>query len=461
MSKTSQKRKSHFSSIVLAVVCLPLLSSAEGWNEWKHRLPVFVQNQGKTGSDTFPTDFFFTLKKEECEKPETEIRLVHQSPDGRMAEVPFQLSLLRTWTRDSDSPKGVPTVNGRMTFFPIPHAAAKGRYFILHGNPKADPPSYPTDLRVSGTGPAWTIENSKMKVDLRGADAVKAADIHDYFGNCGQIASVTLKSKPNSPFTNKNRCLHWNPGILIPNRGWLNAHAWDPPERFEIEAGPLFVEIRRRGPFPLLPEVELAVVYRIFSGRDYIWCSAKVQAKEDIGIVSLRTNEIVFDEGFFTRIAWENRGRLHDRLLAPLVRANRHGDILRLPADAALLVAYNPETKVGMASIRIENSAIGPFGEPAARFHAAAHVVKGNDPIGSGGLFFWFRTYVDFGVDWDRTQRFVIPAGTAYSDQDLYYFYDIDKAGRTAGALRMLEGVRNHRLQDIQVGPFPFARDMQ
>jgi len=444
--------------LVAMMLLLPQYFFPQEWSEWKYRLPVRIGRSG-AGAATLPIDVDFTLKSAECGNPEAEIRLVRQSPAGRITEIPFQLSRLRNWTKDATPPKGEPTVNGRLTFFS--ESQTPGEYFILHGNPKAVRPVYPTDLRVSGTGPVWSIENSKMKIELRGRDRVKASDIHDYFGECGQIASVTLKSRPDSPFTNRNRCLHWNPGILIPGRGWLNAHAWDPPEQFEIETGPLYVEIRRRGPLPSLPEVELAITYRIFSNRTYIWCGSRVQAKKDVGIVSLRTNEIVFDEDFFTRIAWDNRNRFHDRALAPMRRANGHGDILRLPVDTRLVAVYSPEKRIGAASILIGNSAIGPFGEAATRFHAATHIVKGNAPIGSGGLFFWFRTYIDYGVDWDRKQRLVIPAGTIYGDQDLYYFYDIDEAGNTAGAIRLAKEIEALRRMDIQVGPFPFARDFQ
>lgn len=438
---------------------LPQYFFPQEWGDWKYRLPVRIDHSGRPGVSALPIVVDFTLKSAECGNPEAEIRLVRQSPGGRITEIPFQLSRLRNWTKDSTPPKGEPTVNGRLTFFA--ESKTPGEYFILHGNPNAVRPVYLTDLRVSGTGPVWSIENSKMKIEMRGRDAVKAADLHDYFGESGQIASVTLKSRPDAPFTNKNRCLHWNPGILIPGRGWLNAHAWDPPERVEIETGPLYVEIRRRGPLPSLPEVELAITYRIFSNRTYIWCGSRIEAKEDIGIVSLRTNEIVFDEDFFTRIAWDDQNRFHDRPLAPMRRANGHGDILRLPIDTRVLAVYSPEKRIGAASILIENSAIGPFGESATRFHAATHVVKGSAPIGSGGLFFWFRTYIDYGVDWDRKQRLVIPAGTVYADQDLYYFYDTDKAGNTAGAIRLAEEIEARRHMDIKIGPFPFARDFQ
>ncbi len=47
----------------------------------------------------------------------------------------------------------------------------------------------------------------------------------------------------------------------------------------------------------------------------------------DVGIVSLRTTELVFDEGFFSRLAWEAEGRTHDR---PLDAFSAAGKSLRV-----------------------------------------------------------------------------------------------------------------------------------
>ena len=321
-------------SISVNLLITPTASGQQpDWNNWQYRLPVKIKGIDKVSAGVLPIDVNFTLKASQCKNPEREIRLIYKSSNGKQSEVPFQLSRIKIWDKPKGEEKAVPTVNARITFFDVSEGDEGGQYFILHGNPEVSAPKYTTDLKVSGTEPAWIIENSKIIVELRGRDEVKAEKLHDFFGDCGQIASVTIKSRASAPITNKFRNLHWNPGIYIPERGWLNAHSWDPPEVFEIEQGPIYVEVRRYSPLPLLPEVYVGITYRIFANRNYIWSGSTVTVKEDIGVVCLRTNELVFDLNTFTNIAWKNNGKIYDKQLEKYKSVTSHGDILRLPPD--------------------------------------------------------------------------------------------------------------------------------
>lgn len=427
------------------------------WSAWKFRLPVRLAGLTAAVSRHLPIDVMFTLKAAECPNPKKEIRLIYRSADGGEREVPFQLSRLRVWDKGTDPKAADPTLNGRLTFFDVSGGESPGKYFILYGNPHAAEPAYPTDLAVTGKGPAWTIANSRIKVELRKGDPVKPAILHDVFGDSGQIATVTLKSNPKVPITNKDHTLHWNPGILIPERGWSNAHAWDPPREVELDSGPVFVEVRRRGPLPLIPEVELSITYRIFSGRDYVWYSATLLAKEDVGIVSLRTNELVFDQGFFARLGWESGGGVSDKALSEFVPANKHGDILRLPAGTPFLAVYDPGKKVGVASVNVDYAVVDPWGGKPDIYDHAFFVVNGEAPIGSGGLLFWFRSFFNFAPEWDRRQRFSLSSGTVISEQSLYYFFEPQASAPLSGVVDLDRAVRDLPKLDIEVGPFPFA----
>jgi hypothetical protein len=433
--------------------------SAEGkdWSAWKYRLPVRLAGLTESVSKTLPIDVTFTLKAAECPNPEREIRLLYRGADGRDREVPFQLSRLRVWDKGLDPKVGESTLNGMITFFDVSGGVSPGTYFLLYGNSAARAPSYPTDLAVSGQWPDYVIENGRIEVQLRKGDPVKPKILHDVFGDSGQIAAVTLKSKPKHPVSNKDRTLHWNPGVLIPERGWSNAHAWDPPQKHELEKGPIFVEVRRSGPLPLVPEIELAIAYRIFSGRDYVWYGATLRAKEDVGVVSLRTNELVFDEGFFTRLAWENEGRIHDRALDTFSAANMHGDILRLPADAPFLAAYDPAKGIGAATVNLSCAAIDPQGRIPDKYDQAFFAVKGVGPVGSGGLFFWFRSFVNFAPEWDRRQRLLLPAGWTCSEQSLFHFFEAAGSAPIKDVVALSRAARDLMKLDIQVGPHLFA----
>ncbi len=446
--------------ILLAVVIKNTSADSaknEDWSAWKHHLPIRLASLTESVSRFLPIDVRFTLKASLCPHPEKEIRLVYRTPGGADQEVPFQLSRLRVWNKGLDPKVGEPTLNGILTFFDVSNGDRGGTYVLLYGNPDAKPPAYPTDLSVRGEWPAWVIENSRIKVELRKGDPVKPEVLHDVFGDCGQIASVSLKSSPDIPISNRYRTLHWNPGVLIPERGWSNAHAWDPPEKYELEKGPLFVEIRRSGPLPLVPEIELAITYRIFAGRDYVWYGATLRAKEDIGVVSLRTNELVFDEGFFSRLAWENEGKINDRPLADMKPANMHGDILRLPPGAPFLAAYDRQKGVGAASITLAYSIVDPHGRIPDCFDHAFLAVKGTGAIGSGGLFFWFRSFVNFAPEWDRRERLILPAGWVCAEQSLFHFFSPGESNPLRDVVALSRAARDLARLDIQVGPHPFA----
>ena len=436
---------------------LPHFSADTSWSAWKYRLPVRLAGLTESVSQTLPIDVTFTLKAFECPNPEREIRLIYRAPDGSEREVPFQLSRLRVWNKGLDPKVGEATLNGVITFFDVSGGNPGGIYSLLYGNAEAEAPAYPTDLVVSGQWPAWIIENKQIKVELRKGDPVKPKILHDVFGDCGQIAAVTLKSKPEIPISNKDRTLHWNPGVLIPERGWSNAHAWDPPEKYALEKGPIFVELKRSGPLPLVPEVELAITYRIFAGRDYIWYGATLRAKEDVGVVSLRTNELVFDDGFFTRLAWENEGKTHDRALGDFVVANKHGDILRLPADTPFLAVYDMKKGIGAATVNLNYAIIDPLGRFPDKYDHAFFAVKGAGPIGSGGLFFWFRSFFNFAPEWDRRQRFILPAGWTCAEQSLFNFFEAVGPAQIKDVVALSHAVRDLSKLDIQVGPHPFA----
>ena len=429
------------------------------WSAWKYRLPVRLAGLTDAVSKTLPIDVTFTLKAGECPNPEKDIRLIYRAPGGREQEVPFQLSRLRVWDKGLDPKVGEPTLNGMISFFDVSGGDSRGTYFLLYGNTEAQAPSYSTDLAVSGKGPAWSIENSRLKVELRKGDPVKPKILHDVFGDCGQIAAVTLKSKPEIPISNRDRTLHWNPGVLIPERGWSNAHAWDPPEKYDLEMGPIYVEVRRSGPLPLVPEVELAITYRIFADRNFVWYGAILKAKDDVGIVSLRTNELVFDDGFFTRLAWENEGKTHDRALGDFSVANKHGDILRLPADVPFLAVYDPGKGIGVATVNLNYAIVDPQGRIPDKYDHAFFAVKGAGPVGSGGLFFWFRSFFNFAPEWDRRQRFILPAGWTCSEQSLFHFFAAGGPAPVRDVVALSRAVRDLSRLDIQVGPHPFAPD--
>ncbi len=402
------------------------------WSAWKYRMPVKLTHRDPQTADLAPVDVTFSLFADQCRRPEREIRLILKTGNTEK-EIPFQLSKLRAWTQDIDGERSRPTLNGMITFFDEAAGSADAEYFILHGNPDAEAPSYPTDLKVSGTGPAWTVENSVMKVELHSS---------------GQLSAVTLADNPGTPVAPETDIIHWNPGVFIPTRYWAHSFAWDPPEYFKVTGqGPIFVEIERSGIFPRIPEVHLSITYRFFAGRSYVESGTVMRVRDDVGVVALRNDELVFNPGFFTHVGWEKDGGPFVSRLSEYEPVNRHGDILRLSDTVPYVTLLNPSTGIGAATVRVDYANIGPKGGPPRLFDNATYVANGD-------LQYWFRPLIYFHVDWDRKQLITVNQGSVYSERNLYYFYTAASNGSIDNVAALSRAVRNPPA--VKIGPYGF-----
>lgn len=433
--------------IFFAVLDMP--SGAADWSAWNRRMPIKLARVDAATIGLLPIDATISLKAAEMSDPKNplrELRLVYMT--GKHAsEVPFQLSQASVWDRDT-SPS-VKTFNCRITFFPV-SGDQGGTYTLLYNNPKSQPAVYATDLTTTGAGPHWTIENSLIKVRLRAGDKVKPKNIHDYFGDSGQIGTVQLKTRPNALITNPHQSIHWNPGVFIPKRGWAHAYAWDPPAKFEIEKGPIFVEVRRSGKMPLINEVELAITYRFFKERGFVQVGTRLDILKDVGVTALRNNCCVFGEEQFTHMAWEQFGEVHDELLAKYKPINGHGDVLRLEAETPWFSLYHEDTRVGAATVYISEDNVGPWGAPPTQFDHAFYFTRNVKEK----LLYWFRPQVYFAFDWDRKQLITAPKTSIYAEQNYYYYYDTEKDKGLEGVRRLSRAALNP--PDVKVGPHAF-----
>jgi hypothetical protein len=407
------------------------------WQSWKHRLPIVLTERDAAIAGLLPVDVTFSMFAADIGDPAKEIRLVLKTPAGEK-EVPFQLSRLSTWNRDTDGVKSLPTVSGMITFFDIAPGSGPAEYALLYGNPAATAPVYATDLRVSGDAPAWTIENSKMTVRLHGrnannGDVSKALrpitaggwtvqPAHNTNFNSGQLARVDLKSRPAWPLAPYSGVMHWEPGVFIPTRGWLHVFEWDPPPVCEIEKGPLFIEIRRSGPFPKVPEVTASVVYRIFTNRAYVESGTRIDILESVGVVSIRNNDMVFDNRTFTHMAWPGEGTPVVKDLKNYPRVDLNGDVLRISDEIPYFALLNPAEKIGVGTVKDMYANVGPDGARPVVFDNSFYL--SND--GREGLMFFFRPLVYFNIGFDRKQLITVPRGSVYAERNLFLFFEAD-----------------------------------
>ena len=409
----------------------PTVPSAGEESAWSGQLPIEVRRDHPDRAGLLPVDVTFALPVDsmaDATRPRRELRLVYVREEERR-EVPFQLSRLSV-RREDTGEASVPTLTGQITFFEVTPHDPDGRYLLLYGNDEADPPEYETDLAVRGEAPGWTLENSALVARLEEGS--------------GQLDSVTLKSHPDRPYANESGPLHWNPGISIPERGWVHAYDWNPPAQVHIERGPLFVEVRRRGPFPGIPEAHLEVTYRVFKERAYVWSGTRIRVDDEIGVTALRNDELVFDPSLFTHLAWAEDGTVRQGQFDNYEPVNDHGDLLRLPHDVPLVAFYNPETQMGAATVRMEAMNVGPAAASPTQFDRATYLVDDEN------LTYWFRSQVYLHADWPRRQLITVPAGAEFIERNLYCFYDTD----TWGAVRRVERLSNaaRHEPDVRVG---------
>lgn len=460
--KSFGKNRFAFLSILVGLACL-VSAQQSPWQAWKHRLPIVLTERNAATAGQIPVDVTFSMLAADIGDPLKEIRLVLKTAAGEK-EVPFQLSRLSTWTQDTDGAKSLPTVSGTITFFDVAPGCGPAEYTLLYGNPSAQAPVYATDLRVSGEKPSWTVENSRMTVRFHGrspanGDPTKALrpstatmkiiqPAHNTNFSSGQLAQVILKSRPASPIAPYTGVMHWEPGIFVPIRGWIHAFDWDPPPVCEIEKGPLFVEIRRSGPFPKIPEVKLSITYRIFTDRTYVESSTRVEILEPIGVVSLRNNSMVFDNGTFTHMAWQRDGVPVVKSLKEYPPVNTHSDVLRVADNTPFFSFLNPTERIGVATIRDMAANLSPDGTPPVLFDSSFYVSN----EGSEGLQYFFRPLIYFNVGWDRKQLIMVPQGSIYAERNFFLFFEANGETPIQDVLALSSAATGR--PGIAIGPF-------
>lgn len=434
----------------ILVFSISARAQADEWSAWKNQMPIKLARVDRATIGVLPVDATVSLKASEMSDPKNplrELRLVYTSPK-QTSEVPFQVSRTSVWNQDT-SPS-VRTFNCQVTFFPV-NGDQGGTYTLLYNNKAAKPATYATDLKTTGRGPHWTIENSLIKVQLRAGDKVRSKNIHDRFGDSGQIGTVLVKSRPDHLITNPHQSIHWDPEVFVPKRGWVHAYAWDPPAKFEIEQGPIFVEVRRRGPLPLVEkETDLAITYRFFKERGFVQVGTRLDILKDLGVVALRNNCCVFSADRFTHMAWEQFGETHDEALTNYMPINKHGDVLRLEANTPWFALYHNDAKVGTATVYVSEDNVGPWGGPPTHFDHALYFTRNVNEK----LLYWFRSQVYFLINWDRKQLITVPKTSIYAEQNYYYFYDTEKDNGLEGVRKLSRAALNP--PDVKVGPHAF-----
>jgi metal-sulfur cluster biosynthetic enzyme len=175
---------------------------------------------------------------------------------------------------------------------------------VFYGNPDAELPEYPTDLKTSGEGFGLDIENDFFKAQLS--------------RQMGQLERLTFKREHGLELFAGGEGHGEPPGI-----DWAHDYVgsgnfqkfrvtlWDTCPDYEVIRGPLCTIVRRWG-FPYSPvhpvfspsRLHVFVEYRFFAGLPWFLKNGRMEAVKQFEADALRDDEWVFSGQSFTDILW-------------------------------------------------------------------------------------------------------------------------------------------------------------
>ncbi|MEZ5402369.1 MAG: hypothetical protein R2729_22030 [Bryobacteraceae bacterium] len=192
----------------------------------------------------------------------------------------------------------------RLLFMAVSAAHTRSTWLVFYGNPDAELPEYPTDLRVSGEGFALDIENDFFRASLS--------------RQMGQLERLTFKREHGLELFAGGEGHGEPPGIdwahdyvTSGNFQKMRITLWETPPDYEVIRGPLATIVRRWG-FPHSPvhplfapaRVHFDVEYRFYAGLPWFHKTGRIDVIKDVEADALRDDEWVFSGQSFTDPIW-------------------------------------------------------------------------------------------------------------------------------------------------------------
>ncbi len=275
---------------------------ASGWAYWQ---AVAVSETAGLGRDREPLMVDAAFPAAGVSDLRRELRVARlDAAGGRLVEVPSQVCGL---VRQGDE------LRCRLVFLADVPANGQTHYGLFCGNPAAELPEYPTDLKVAGDGVGLDIQNGYYVARLS--------------RQMGQLERLTYKREHGLELNAGGPGHGEPPGIdwahdYVPEDGIqkLRITNWSDCPNYEVSRGPLCVEVRRWG-FPHSPlhpvftpsRLHIDVTYTFFAGVPYFLKQGRMDAVKDMAISALRDDEWVFSGFSFTDPLWiDGAGRVHE-----------------------------------------------------------------------------------------------------------------------------------------------------
>lgn len=368
--------------------------------------------------------------------------LEYQTTGGRWEPWPSQLE---KWRKTGGTGEQKPAWTGQLSFFPPETAATRFSLRLRQAAPGETLPVFPSmrgEFRLRKDTARWTVENDAIRFHLDG----------NATAGSGQLAAVTLLTQEGTQKieTQSGPVIHRNPDINVLGRPWAHAFKWNPPEKTTLHEGPLVIEIVRSGPFPGVPEASLRIRYRFFAGRSFMEGSTEVELLKDLSLIALRNDQFIFAPGTFSHFAWRGDEGVQSALFADYKPINDHGDILKLRPETPWILFWNGDTSVSAGTVRLNQFNTGPgFSTPVA-FEQATYIMNFDGVRQS-----WMRPQMYLNVSWSRQAGIHLPAGSRFSEANLYCFSAGTRAPEDSLIERLYLESRCPPLVEVGGGLFP------
>ena len=264
------------------------------WNKnWHYYASHVLKETSGHARVQEPVHIVLGLYKDRIRDPEAEIRVVEIDPEtGAGQEIRSQVYSTTSWDKWQNI-NCQPTTTVQVAFLADVPANAQKVFLIFYGNPSAQKPEYPTDLRLSGEGYGLTIENAYYTVNLH--------------KESGSIDEIIPKNRPELVYCHHletNGALQWNPGIYAPPKTWMHASDWVYPSDFTVIAGPIFIMIKRFNPIADYEEVDCSLTYIFYSNGPAISIESNIDVTRDLDVVALRNGSVVLNKETTGDFAW-------------------------------------------------------------------------------------------------------------------------------------------------------------
>ncbi|MEZ5354986.1 MAG: metal-sulfur cluster assembly factor [Bryobacteraceae bacterium] len=192
----------------------------------------------------------------------------------------------------------------RLLFLAASPAHTRSTWLVFYGNPDAELPDYPSDLRATGEGFALDVENDFFRASLS--------------RQMGQLERLTFKREHGLELFAGGEGHGEPPGIdwahdyvSSGNFQKLRITLWDTCPDYEVIRGPVATIVRRWG-FPYSPvhpvfspsRVHMFVEYRFYAGLPWFHKTGRIDVIRDVEADAMRDDEWVFSGQSFTDSVW-------------------------------------------------------------------------------------------------------------------------------------------------------------